>query len=120
MKHYLLPETGNFYKANLHCHSTCSDGQWTPEELKEQYMKQGYSIIAYTDHQLMYNHSYLTDENGCHTAVYLRHSGLHTLYLKTPATVYEVYEKKIYGEDITELTFEAYFGETKMFRIETK
>lgn len=47
-------------------------------------------------------------------------SGLHTLYLKTPATVYEVYEKKIYGEDITELTFEAYFGETKMFRIETK
>ena len=25
--------------------------------------------------------SYLTDENGCHTAVYLRHSGLHTLYL---------------------------------------
>ncbi|MBE5873719.1 MAG: PHP domain-containing protein [Lachnospiraceae bacterium] len=63
MKKFLLPEKGNFYKANLHCHSTCSDGQWTPEELKEQYMKQGYSIIAYTDHHVMYNHSYLTDEN---------------------------------------------------------
>ena len=27
---------------------------------------------------------------------------------------------KVYGEDVTELTFETYFGETKMFRIETK
>ena len=25
MKIYLLPESGNFYKANLHCHSTVSD-----------------------------------------------------------------------------------------------
>ena len=33
MKKYLLPENGNFYKANLHCHSTFSDGKWTPEEL---------------------------------------------------------------------------------------
>lgn len=63
MKKYLLPKTGNFYKANLHCHSTCSDGQWTPAELKEQYMAHGYSIIAYTDHHVMYDHSYLNDEN---------------------------------------------------------
>ena len=31
MKHYLLPESGRFYKANLHTHTTCSDGCKTPE-----------------------------------------------------------------------------------------
>ena len=38
MKKYLLPENGNFYKANLHCHTTVSDGNWTPEEVKKNYM----------------------------------------------------------------------------------
>ena len=33
MKKYLLPENGQFYKANLHCHSTVSDGHLTPEEM---------------------------------------------------------------------------------------
>ena len=37
MKKYLLPRTGKFYKANLHCHSTVSDGKLTPAELKEAY-----------------------------------------------------------------------------------
>ena len=36
MKKFLLPESGNYYKANLHCHSTYSDGRLTPEELKEE------------------------------------------------------------------------------------
>ena len=27
MRKYLLPETGNFYKSNLHCHTTMSDGK---------------------------------------------------------------------------------------------
>ena len=30
MKKFLLPENGNFYKANLHCHTTISDGRLTP------------------------------------------------------------------------------------------
>lgn len=63
MKKYLLPEKGNFYKANLHCHSTFSDGSWTPEELKERYMRHGYSIIAFTDHTTMYSQSHLTDKD---------------------------------------------------------
>lgn len=46
----LLPETG-MYKANLHCHTTLSDGKHTPEEIKEMYMAEGYSIVAYTDHR---------------------------------------------------------------------
>lgn len=63
MKKYLLPENGNFYKANLHCHTTISDGKLTPEEIKEHYKKNGYSIIAYTDHDVMVPHPELDDEN---------------------------------------------------------
>ena len=55
MKKYLLPNT-NSYKANLHCHSTISDGVWTPEQIKEEYQKRGYSIVAYTDHSMMIDH----------------------------------------------------------------
>lgn len=63
MKKYLLPENGNFYKANMHCHSVISDGTWTPEEIKRNYMEHGYSIVAYTDHDVMIPHHDLTDEN---------------------------------------------------------
>lgn len=63
MKKYLLPENGQFYKANLHCHSTVSDGKLTPEENKKHYMDHGYSIIAYTDHDVMVPHDDLADEN---------------------------------------------------------
>ena len=34
MKQYLLPPTGTFYKVNMHCHTTISDGSFTPEEIK--------------------------------------------------------------------------------------
>ena len=62
MKHYLIPENGKFYKANLHTHSTNSDGCLSPEALKEHYMAHGYSIIAYTDHEVMVDHSNLNEE----------------------------------------------------------
>lgn len=61
MKKYLLPETGNFYKANLHCHTTISDGQLTPAEVKKIYKERGYSIVAYTDHNAFVQHHELTD-----------------------------------------------------------
>lgn len=63
MRKYLLPEGGNFYKANLHSHSTLSDGKQTPEEMKASYMELGYSIIAYTDHEKFVDHSALCEEN---------------------------------------------------------
>ena len=62
MKKFLLPEKGNFYKANLHCHTVVSDGLWTPEEVKENYMARGYSVVAYTDHEVLIPHNDLTDE----------------------------------------------------------
>jgi len=63
MKHWLLPKNGKFYKANMHCHSTLSDGEFTVEKLKEEYQKKGYSIIAFTDHEKFYTHNDLSDEN---------------------------------------------------------
>ena len=62
MKKYLLQETGKFYKANLHCHTTLSDGRRTPEEVKEIYKNLGYSVVAYTDHDIMIPHDELTDD----------------------------------------------------------
>jgi len=59
---YLLSESKNRYKANLHCHSTVSDGEHSPEQLKELYKGRGYSILAYTDHEVMVLHNELTDD----------------------------------------------------------
>lgn len=63
MKKYLLPEKGQFYKANMHMHTTVSDGKFTPQETKEAYMAEGYSIIAFTDHETLMPHNDLRDEN---------------------------------------------------------
>lgn len=62
MKKYLLPKDGNIYKANLHCHSSVSDGKLTPEEIKEVYKGMGYSVVAFTDHDVMIPHTNLDDE----------------------------------------------------------
>ena len=64
MKKILLPQTNEtlkYYKANLHCHSTISDGTKTPEQLKEDYKAHGYSILAITDHEVFIPHGDLSD-----------------------------------------------------------
>lgn len=63
MKKYLLPKEGRFYKANLHCHTTYSDAILSPEEVKKAYMERGYSIVAYTDHDILISHQDLKDDN---------------------------------------------------------
>ena len=63
MKKYLIPHEGNFYKANLHTHTTISDGRQTPEEVKAMYKSQGYSVVAFTDHEAFIPHNDLTDED---------------------------------------------------------
>lgn len=62
MKKYLLPENGKFYKANLHTHSNLSDGEMTVEELKKIYSEHGYSVLAFTDHDIFIRHNDLTDD----------------------------------------------------------
>ncbi len=80
--HHFFPQDGVFYKANLHCHTTVSDGAMTPSEIKEAYLAQGYAAVAFTDHEVFLPHPELTDENfialaGYETAVKER-PGEHT------------------------------------------
>ena len=63
MKQYLLPPTGTFYKVNMHCHTTISDGSFTPEEIKAFYKSKGYSAVVFTDHEVLLGHQDLCDEN---------------------------------------------------------
>lgn len=60
---YLLSGSKKQYKANLHCHSTVSDGKHSPEQLKALYKARGYSILAYTDHEVLVPHNELTDDD---------------------------------------------------------
>lgn len=55
---YLLPPV-NYYKANLHTHTTVSDGKLTPEETRDAYKALGYSIVAFTDHSVIVPHQEL-------------------------------------------------------------
>lgn len=60
---YLLPKEGNFYKANMYCHTTVSDGRLTPEQVKEEYEKRGYQIVAYVDQGNYCPHRELTTKD---------------------------------------------------------
>ncbi len=40
------------HKANLHTHTTQSDGRGTPNEVVDEYHRRGYTILALTDHNL--------------------------------------------------------------------
>ena len=62
MKKYLL-KPGNWYKANLHCHTNISDGFYSPEEIKKMYKEKGYSIVAFTDHEYLALHNDLSDDS---------------------------------------------------------
>ncbi|MBQ1207285.1 MAG: hypothetical protein IIX65_02010 [Lachnospiraceae bacterium] len=52
----LLPEKGQFYKTNMHCHTHISDGWGTPEQVKEIYKRNGYSAVCFTDHEVLIDH----------------------------------------------------------------
>ena len=63
MKKHLLPQRKNFYKANMHCHSDWSDAKNSPEEIKKLYKEKGYSVVSITDHEGLFYHPELDDED---------------------------------------------------------
>lgn len=87
---YLISPFKKQYKANLHCHSVFSDGKKTPNELKDMYKEQGYSILAITDHETPKNHSYLNDSD------FLTITGYETYVRPDPECRYDVYNKEIH------------------------
>ena len=74
MSKYLFNSDKTMYKANLHCHTTVSDGKYTPEEIKAMYKERGYSIVAFSDHGVLKNQTHLNDDgflaiNACEFVV---------------------------------------------------
>ncbi len=63
MKKQFLPQRAHVYKANMHMHTTVSDGRITPEEVKAAYKEKGYAIVAFTDHEVIVDHKALRDKD---------------------------------------------------------
>ena len=45
---YAVP--GHYRKAQLHCHTTRSDGRYAPRDLLDRYRAAGYTFVVFTDH----------------------------------------------------------------------
>ena len=56
-KKHLLPQVPQYFKANLHTHSTISDGKLSREKVKKAYKALGYQVLCLTDHNIIANHS---------------------------------------------------------------
>ena len=63
MRKYLLPKEGKFYKANLHAHGTGSDGEFSPEEMKQEFKKRGYSVLSITEHEILKDYTSFDDKD---------------------------------------------------------
>ncbi len=59
---------GQFYRGNLHTHSTVSDGELSPEEVVAAYRAQGYDFLALTDHFLPQYDFRITDTRAFRNA----------------------------------------------------
>jgi hypothetical protein len=53
---------GNWYKGNLHTHSTHSDGLYTPEQVIEFYRTRGYHFLSFTEHRVLTPASRIADD----------------------------------------------------------
>ena len=62
MKKSYFPENGIWLKGNIHCHSTVSDGMFTPEELSNAYTDKGYDFLSVTDHNILAPHDELSKD----------------------------------------------------------
>lgn len=58
-----IDTSGNWYKGNLHTHTTVSDGKWTPRQVAETYRAGGYSFLAFTDHRIYTQRADLASED---------------------------------------------------------
>lgn len=52
MNQYMFAEKGNWYKGNLHSHTTNSDGKMTPSEAIKLYKSYGYHFICLSEHDV--------------------------------------------------------------------
>lgn len=116
MKTYLLPESGTFYKANLHSHSCLSDGRFTPEGMKEEYKKRGYSILAVSDHDALHSHNELTEKDFLMLTAY--EISIRSDDDPTPHALKKVIDLNLFAKDKDNLTQVGYHPETVKWLVE--
>lgn len=87
---YIISPDQRQYKANLHSHSTLSDGKRTPEELKRMYKDKGYSILSITDHEFPRNHADLDDDD------FITITGYEAYIREDPNAVYDIYKSEVH------------------------
>ena len=63
MKKTTFLSTGNFYKGNIHCHTTRSDGKLTTDEIVEAYRSHGYDFLAITEHNIFSDYTQYNTED---------------------------------------------------------
>ena len=94
MKKTTFLENGQFYKGNIHCHTTCSDGKLSPDAIVKAYQDKGYDFLAITDHNVFSHYTcYDTDRfvmiqgvEGNLRAPADNHREYHFIVLPGPAT----------------------------------
>ena len=90
MKRELIRNDQKQYKANLHCHTTVSDGTLTPEEARDAYRRAGYDILAITDHEVPRSYSHMT------TPDFLMLTGYEAFIRVNPNYVFDPYEAEVH------------------------
>ena len=89
MKKTLISSEKKQFKANLHCHSTLSDGKLTPEALKKMYKEHGYDVLAITDHSHPYSHRAMSDPD------FLMLTG-YEAYIRESGGPYDTFKKEVH------------------------
>lgn len=90
MRQYFISKTQRQYKANLHCHTTVSDGSLTPEEAKAAYQSAGYDILAITDHEVPKSYAHMTEPD------FLMLTGYEAFIRPNPNYVYDPYNVEVH------------------------
>jgi hypothetical protein len=75
------------------------------------------SLAAYAGVHLYTNTDDFICANDTLVSIHAKDTGKRKLYFKQPCSPFEVYEKKFYGHDVTELELDMHLGQTLTFSI---
>ena len=75
------------------------------------------SLAAYAGVHLYVHNDDFICANDTLVSIHAKNTGKRTLYFKQPCSPYEVYEKKSYGHDITQLELDMHLGQTLTFSV---
>lgn len=75
------------------------------------------SIASYAGCHLFMHQDDVLYANENFVAVHAKDDGKRVVYFKKPCSPFEVYEKKFYGKNVTQIEFDMKLGETKMFSL---